>query len=119
MQSITVTFPQRIILWNMVGNHNATSLKDASIYLRILDKVRLTDQEQVETGFTIVGQQYSWQQMPNGYGTRDVNLEVDETAALAAAIETATPVRVADAAWLVNLVFQLRHPKLELVTNPA
>jgi hypothetical protein len=117
MQTITLTFPQRLILWNMVGNHNATSLKDASVYLRILDKVRLTDQEQVETGFTIVGQQYSWRQMPNGYGTMDINLEVDEAKALSTAIETATPVRVADAAWLAELVTALAHPKLELVTN--
>ena len=74
------------------------------MYLRIMEKIRITDDEQRETGFSLVGQQYTWKPMPEDYGRRDVPLEAEEAKALTAAIELASPLRVADAVWLEKLV---------------
>jgi hypothetical protein len=117
VQTISLPYYQRVMLWNMLGNYQAPNLKEASVYLRIIEKVRLSDLEQVETEFTQGGQQFGWKLPSLTYGTATIDLENEEAKALATAIESATPVRVIDAEWLGNLVAELRHPALELVTN--
>jgi hypothetical protein len=107
MQSITLSFSHRIIVWNMVGNYNAPSLKEASIFLRIIEKIRLSDTEQQETEFRTVGGQYLWRLPSPEYGGKTVALEIDETRSLAAALES-SPIRVADAEWLQKLVDDLK-----------
>ena len=108
MQIITLQFYQRVMLWNALGNYNAQNLKEASVFLRIMEKIRLTDEEQVETNFTIVGEQYRWKPMSNGYGTLNVQLEADEAKSLTTAIDAMTPIRVADAGWLQKVVEGLK-----------
>jgi hypothetical protein len=117
MQSLSLAYYQRVMLWNMIGNYSAPNLKEASVYLRIIEKIRLSDIEQVETEFTSTGNQYGWKLPAPSYGNCVVDLENEEAKALATAIESATPVRVIDAEWLSNMVAELRHPVLELVTN--
>lgn len=107
MTTVTLPLYQRIMLWSLVGNHNAANLREASVYLRLIEKIRLTDEEQTKTEFTTNGQSYNWKPMLNGYGTKSVELETDEAKALAAAIDSATPVRVADAGWLQKIVDDL------------
>jgi urease accessory protein UreE len=106
MQSLTLPFYQRIMLWNVIGNHAAPNLKEASIGLRVIEKLRLTDEEQTDTEFTTSGQQYGWKLPDPDYGTKTVDLETDEAKALAAAIEAA-PTRVIDAVWLQPIVDKL------------
>jgi hypothetical protein len=75
----------------MCGNHNAANLREASVFLRIIEKLRLTEQEQREIEFTSNGQSYNWKPQLNGYATKSVELESDEAKALAAAIELGYP----------------------------
>lgn len=107
MQSLTLPFYQRIMLWNVIGNHAAPNLKEASVGLRVIEKLRLTDEEQIESEFAVNGQQYAWKLPDPDYGTKTVDLETDEAKALAAAVEAA-PTRVIDAAWLQPLVDKLK-----------
>ena len=106
MQSLTLPFYQRVFLWNVIGNHAAPNLKEASVGLRVIEKLRLTDEEQLESEFAVNGQQYGWKLPDPDYGTKTVDLETDEGKALAAAIEAA-PTRVMDAVWLQPIVDQL------------
>jgi hypothetical protein len=108
MQSLTLPFYQRVMLWNIIGNHAAPSLKEASVGLRIIEKLRLTDQEQLDTEFTQGGQQFGWRLPTADYGTKEVDLEGEEAKSLAAAIEAANPVRVIDAEWLQAVVDKLK-----------
>jgi len=107
MQSLTLPFYQRIMLWNVIGSHAAPNLKEASVGLRVIEKLRLTDQEQTESEFTINGQQYNWKLPSETYGTKTVDFEGDEAKSLAAAIEAA-PTRVIDAVWLQPIVDKLK-----------
>jgi hypothetical protein len=106
MQTLTLPFYQRVFLWNVIGNHSAPNLKEASVGLRIIEKLRLTEQEQLESEFTTAGQQYGWKLPSEDYGTKTVDLETDEGKSLAAAIEAA-PTRVMDAVWLQPIVDKL------------
>jgi hypothetical protein len=49
MQSLDLLFHQRVLLWDLLGNYHVQTLKEASVFLRILEKLRITDQEQTET----------------------------------------------------------------------
>jgi hypothetical protein len=109
MQSLTLPFYQRVFLWNVIGNHAAPNLKEASVGLRVIEKLRLTDEEQLESKFAVNGQQYGWNLPDPDYGTKTVDLETDEGKSLAAAIEAA-PTRVMDAVWLQPIVDKLTSP---------
>jgi hypothetical protein len=98
----------------MIGGHNAQNLKEADIYLRILGKVRLSDEETTESQFMISGQgSFSWKLPSNGYGDKTVELENAEAAALTTAIESCSPVRINDAEWLGKVVSHLK-PEAEV-----
>lgn len=108
MLNLKLEFYQRVYLWNTIGNHNAPSLKEASVFLRIIEKVRLSDQEQRDTGFGIVEGRYGWNPPSPDYGLKAVELEDEEAKALATALE-ASPLRVNDALWLDPLVKELQR----------
>ena len=51
MESLNVTYYQRIILWGQVGNYEAPNLNETAVFLRLIEKLRLTDQETLDTEF--------------------------------------------------------------------
>jgi hypothetical protein len=106
MQSLDLKFFQRVYLWNLIGSHTAPSLKEAAVFLRIIEKIRLTDAEQRETEFGAVNERYLWKSPSPDYGGKTVEFEDEEAKALAAVIEAA-PLRVNDAVWLEPLVKQI------------
>jgi hypothetical protein len=108
MQQLFLTYYQRLILWNMVGTHTAPNLKETAVYLRIIEKIRLSDEENTESQFVNDGQRFAWRLPNQGYGDKTLELENAEAAALATAIEAATPIRVIDAEWLARIVEQLK-----------
>lgn len=109
MQNLSLNFYQRIMLWQLVGNHPAPSLKEASVYLRIIEKLRLTDTEMMATQFVQDSGRFSWRLPEQGYGDRTVELENEEAKALAAAMEAPAPVRVTDAEWMLRVVGELHE----------
>jgi len=109
MTSVSLTYYQRVILWNLIGAAKAPSLKEASVYLRLMEKIRLTDQESAESQFVSDGGQVSWR-LPNpAYGGKSVELEDGEAKALAKVMEEAPNVRVLDAEWMQQLMEQLKE----------
>jgi hypothetical protein len=108
MQSIFLTYYQRVILWNMVGAHQAQNIKEADVYLRVLGKIRLTDRETTESKFIAVQGAFSWNLPSAGYGDKDIELEDSEAAALITAVESFSPVRVNDAEWMQRVVTLLK-----------
>jgi len=110
MQPVFLNFYQRVIVWNMIGAHPAQGLKEASVLLRVIDKVRITDQESIDTEFRAgeAGGNVQWLLPEKGYGDKIVELENEEAAALVAVIEGTRPIRVLDAGWLIKVVDELK-----------
>lgn len=104
MQSTFLTYYQRVILWSHLGSITVEKLREASIYLRMIEKLRLTDQEITETQFVSDGPRFSWRLPDPQYGSRTVEFEDEEMVALAGAIEKVQGVRVSDAEWMLKLV---------------
>jgi hypothetical protein len=106
MQSIFLNYYQRVILSNMIGAHSVQTLGESATYLRLLEKLRLSDQEITESEFILVADRSQWRLPSMGYGDRTVSLENTEAEALAKVIGSAQGVRVADAQWLTKIVEQ-------------
>jgi hypothetical protein len=104
MQALHLTYYQRVILWNHLGSIQVEKLREASIYLRLIEKLRLTDQEITETQFVMEGPRFSWRLPEADYGSRTVEFEDEEMQALAGALEKVQGVRVNDAQWMLKLV---------------
>lgn len=108
MQKLAVNFYQRVMLTQIVGTHPAPTLKESSVYLRLLEKMRLTDTEQLDTKFTSDGPRILWNLPHPEYGNRELELEHEEAKALITAMEASTtPVRVIDAEWMTKIVMEL------------
>lgn len=103
MQQIPLTFYERIILWNLCGAHQVGSLKEASVYLRLIEKLRPTDEESRETGLRMTEQGLQWSMAKENYGNRVISAEDDEARALKAVLEGQRSVRVSDAQWMLKL----------------
>jgi hypothetical protein len=108
MQNLSLNFYQRIMLWQLVGAYPAPSLKEASVYLRIIEKLRLTDSEMMATQFMQDQGRFSWRLPEAGYGDRVVERENEEAKALLTAMEAPAPVRVSDADWMLKVVDELK-----------
>jgi len=107
MQSVLLPFYQRVMLWNMCGAFPAPSLKEAAVVLRVIEKVRLTDRESIESDFRAEGGQVAWRLPSPAYGEKLVELENEEAKALAGVIVEHRPVRVMDAEWMLRLIDEL------------
>lgn len=112
MQTIHLTFPQRVTLWNTVGNYQAPNVQAANVFHRVLEKIRPTDRERTDLRFMVNPQGYSWETKP-GYGDRSIDFEGDECDAVAQVIAM-SPVRVFDYEWIRPLMETLK-PKQESV----
>lgn len=103
MLDLDLELRERVLLWTMIGNHQVSNLKEASVFLRIIERLRLSDTEMRELQFFNDGRSYHWNQPSQGYGDIVAQLEDEEAKALAAAVEAA-PVMVRDAAWMQRVV---------------
>ena len=104
MTHIHLTFYERIHIWHLIGSHTVPRLKEAAILLRLMEKVRPTDEELGETHYVAVtDSQVNWKVSSRNYGERDVSLEGEEAQALIQVFEAAQGIRVSDAAWIVRL----------------
>lgn len=108
MQNLNLNYYQRIILWNSLGAHQVASLKDAATYLRLIEKVRLTDDEMLKSQFVQEQGKMSWLLPHIGYGDRVLELEHEEAKALVTALEAPSQgLRVTDAAWMMKMIEEL------------
>ena len=106
MTTISISMFERFQLWNICGAHQVPTLKEASVFLRLIEKFRFSDAEMRETNFTQEENRYRWTPPVPGYGHRHVELEDEEAKALKSLLE-GMPVRVADAEWMLKLTEQL------------
>ena len=109
MQSLLVTYYQRVMLWNMVGAFQVSSLSAASVYLRLIEKLRLTDQEVTETQFVMDGPRFSWKLPKDNFGDKTIELENSEGDALIKMLEDGpAPIRISDVSWMKKIVATLQ-----------
>jgi len=106
MTQLHLNFYQRVMIWNLIGAHQVPNLKEAATYLRVIEKVRLTDEELTRSEFVNEGGRMSWRLPDRDYGSKTINLEQEEAKAIATALEQA-PVRVSDAEWMLHLTHTL------------
>ena len=110
MTFFDLTWYQRMVLWNRIGSAPVPSIKEADTYLRIISKIRPTDEEQRDAQLTAVGGGYVWKPTESGWGDRSVELEDEEAKALVACLSTAQPgqvISVRDAEWMIPLIKQI------------
>ena len=117
MQSVELTFYERIILWNMVGSQSAGNLKEAVILYGVLQRIRPTDTEMLDTEYVANQSGSSWKLPSRGYGDITLELDGEQAPLLARMLEMPQPVRVNDAPWLQWLVERLKSKADALVTS--
>jgi hypothetical protein len=109
MQHIHLSYYQRVLIAIWIGNHQVQRIQEAAVLLRLLEKIRLTDEELRETQYLQSEPgQVTWKQPSLDYGERDVELESGEAQGLAAILDAAENVRVSDAEWMCRLVEELK-----------
>lgn len=122
MKNISLNWYQRISLWARVGSMQTPTLKEASVCLRILDKIRPKEEEVQATKLTITEANYRWTLPDIDYGSVKLELEDEEANALANGLDNhPQPVMVADAAWMLELLSRLRaddKPQQEVIPAP-
>lgn len=107
MTTISLSFYQRFHLENTVGAFPVPNIKAARTFIRLLDKVRLTEAERREARFETTGSSASWHLPHPNHAQKSIELDDTEAQGLARAIENFENVRVIDAEWLVPLLEQL------------
>lgn len=113
MTTISLSFYQRFHLENAVGGFPCPNIKAARTFIRLLDKVRLTEAERREAQFETTGSSASWHLPHPNHAQKSIELEDTEAQAFAQAIENFENVRVIDAEWLVPLLEQLEEQKAQ------
>jgi len=113
MKVIPLTFYQRFSLAGAIGNFPVPKVKDAAMFVRLLEKVRLTEAERRGGKFRQEGQNVSWTLPDAGFGTKSIELEDIEAESLAQAIEALENIRVLDVEWLLKISEQLRAEEPE------
>jgi hypothetical protein len=112
MQTVFLTFYQRVILWNSVGNYQAPNLMATEVFLRLINKIRLSDDEARESQFTQAAPGMAWRLPSQNYGDKVVELEDSEAEALVASMKS-SPCRVMDAEWMNKIKDELTPDKDE------
>ena len=90
-------------------------MKDASTYLRILDKIRPSDEEKALCNFKATDTGCSWKQdLELNFGNKQLDLEDEEAEAIIKSLETdnnIAQISIRDASWMCELVEDLKNPK--------
>src|SRR5215467_13659393 len=116
--TVTLSFYSRVMLSQIIGNYPAANLKQASVYIRILDKMRITDPEVAATGMVVKDSRIHWELPTPDYGDKEVSFEIEEAAAIVVALDNSPlPIKIGDAVWMTKLVDDL-SPKPVLVGAP-
>jgi hypothetical protein len=83
-------------------------LTDISTYLRILDEIRITDQERETSNLQVQDGQLRWQLPAADFGTREIQFEDEEARRLSDLLETWPKVTIRDVAWIERVVSDLK-----------
>ena len=108
---LTLSWYERIALWSRLGVSNTGNLREAHMYLRLIDRTRPTDEEKQACGFEALPGGFSWNLPVEEFGALKLELEDDERTTLIACLEATNPnapVPVKDARWMIELVEQLK-----------
>jgi len=105
MTHIQMNFYQRVMIWNLIGAHKVPRMLEAAPFLRVIEKVRLMDEEVTQSQYINDDGRISWQLPESGYGSKAIELEQEEIKAIASAAEQSQiPILVRDAEWINHLI---------------
>ena len=105
---IDLDFYRRVLLWQICGNYQCERLKETAVFLKLYQRLELSNEEKRVSQFLVNGDRFSWRLPDLAYGTIRLSLDSEESAAMAKVMESFSPVRVTDAQWMTPLVEQLK-----------
>ena len=109
MKIIPINWYERMVLWSRVGSMQAPNLQQAHVCLRILGKLRPSEEEVKVANLEMTEGNFRWRLPSVEYGSLQLELEDDECKALADGLDNhPQPVMVSDAAWMLELLEKLR-----------
>jgi hypothetical protein len=110
MKTTTLNFYERIVTAEIVGQQEGR-LADISAYLRILDKIRITEEERKSSNMEVADGQLRWQIPSQDIGSSQVMLEDQEARRLSDLFENWPKVTIRDVAWIERVVANLRSER--------
>ncbi|HNY39480.1 MAG TPA: hypothetical protein PKJ41_03765 [Bryobacteraceae bacterium] len=112
MKTTTLNFYERIALAALVGAQGGRTA-ELSTFLRIYEKVRISEEERGATDLVQQGDRVEWKLPSPAFGTRSVGLEQEEAEALSGIIEdflsTVEKITVEEVAWRRRVVGDLKR----------
>ena len=106
MRTTTQNSYEQIVTAEIVGQQEGR-LADISAYLRILDKIRITDEERKSSKMEVADGQLRWQLPSQSFGSSQVMLEDQEARRLSDLLENWPKVTIRDVAWIERVVSDL------------
>ena len=110
MKTTTLNFYERIVTAEIVGQQEGR-LADISAYLRILDKIRITEEERKSSNMEVADGQLRWQLPSQDFGSSQVMLEDQEARRLSDLLENWPKVTIRDVAWIERVVSDLKSER--------
>lgn len=108
MKTTTLNFYERIVLGEIIGQQEGR-LADIAVYLKILDKVRLSEQERKESQMKVDDGQLKWMLPEAEYGMIVAEFEDEEARRLAQLLESWPKVTIRDAGWIGRVSAELKR----------
>lgn len=110
MTKLTINFHQRMGLWLRLGSAQVPSLREASVLIRIMERIRPIEPELKEVKYKQEGGQISYLLPEPTYGTMYYDFENDETEQLIECLNNhKQPFRIDEAAWMLALIKDLEE----------
>lgn len=117
MINLNLNFHQRVGLWLRIGSAQVASLKDASILIRLIEKIRPKEHELKEVGFKQNEGRIEYVLKDLNYGIMTGEIEDDEAQKLIECLNThSQPFRIDEAAWMLALIEDMEE---QLNGNPV
>lgn len=105
MIGVNINFHQRVALWLRVGSYNVPSLRDAALFIRVIEKIRPREHEIKETKFTQADGRIEYLMPDPGYGTESYVFEDEEIKKVIECLHNHhQPFRIDEAAWILALI---------------
>lgn len=106
MKDLTLDLNQRQHMWIIVGAQEGRAA-DLAIYLRLMEKLKLSETEETLIGVTVDGQgNMAWRMQPEGVPLTTVSVEDKDAERLKLVLENWPRFRPVDNEWLQKVLLQ-------------